>query len=459
MTEKSYFWNGATLGDAQLAPYKAKDYSPLLALLHTSKTSIVFDEYPTSDGFAVAPNAGMDIDVAAGKAFIDGTFVSLVADTLTVPANNSGRDRLDRVIIRVDYPNKTASIVLKNGTPSVVPEVPDLVQVSGDIYEMSVARVYVSAGLAAITASHILDEREILESSSNAYNYANENILPNSEFMASAGTGGSTPGVTFSPTYWTLTGCECYVDTKFEQMSRGTTVRVECTAGSIQSLSTRMVVTNQDTVPVTIRFLIEVLSGYAMVDTVPVVADTQGFIIPPTNGPVEVILRTEFDAADPELDFSVGNYDSGACIFKLGQVTVSYGVTGASYGSVKELLFFGNPVAQTGKTLTDSIAGPGIVDASYNMEEDELARGATHALIQTAVRDSGSGGGATTVVFNSLWGMDITSLTNSALRSNHGFIPLRQDSITDSNDPPRVTVSLQVRTSMNLEINYIGLET
>lgn len=460
MSEKSYFFNGASHGDAQLAPYTAEVFSKLTSLLHVTSTPVVFDEYPTADGFAVAPNAGMVLDIAAGKAFVGGVFISLAASQLTVPANISGLDRIDRVVLRVSYDDTSpAELVIKNGMPAVVPSFPSLSQVLGDVYEMSLARIYVPNGLAAITASHIIDEREILSLSSNAYQYANENVLPNSEFMASAGTGGSSPGITYSPAYWNLTSCECYVDDKFDSMVRGTTVRVECTSGSIQGMTTRMIITNQDTVPVTIRLLIEVIEGYAMLDTIPVVADTQGLIIPPTDGPVEVIIRTEFDAADPELDLFVGNYDSGACIFKLGQVTAAYGNTGASFGAVKELIIFGNPVTQTGLTLSDSIAGPGVVDVSYSINEDEIARGATAALVKMEFRDSGSSGGACTAYLQTIWGLDITSATNSALFSNHSFIFLKQDAPLDTDDPPKVDASVQARTSANLGISYIGLQT
>ena len=457
MTEKSYFWNGASHGDAQEAPYSAQLYSDLLSLVHTSKIPVVFDEYATADGFLVTPNAGMVIDIAAGKALIGGTYVSLAAGQKTIPNNTSGMDRIDRIVVRVDVANKTATIAIKNGMPAIVPIFPTLVQ--GTVYEMSLARIYVPNGLAAVTTSHIIDEREIMESSTNRFNYANENILPNSEFMASAGTGGSSPGTTYSPAYWTLTACECYTEDRFTQMIRGSAIRVECAGGAVQGISSRMVMTNQNTVPVTIRFLIEVLSGYVMADTIPIVSDTQGLIIPPTNGPVEVIIRTTFTAADPELDFFVGNYDSGVCFFKLGQVSVAYGAAGAGYGPTSEIIYFGNPVTQTGKTLTDNIVGPGIFDVSYDMQEDEISGGTSHALVHAAFRDSGSAGGASVVTIESLYSIDNTSLTNSVLRGTQAFIYIRQDSTILPEEPPRVGVSVQIQGTANLGISYIGIET
>lgn len=457
MTEKSYFFDGATYGDAQLAPYTGAVYSKLLSYLHLSDISVVFDEYPTNS-LAVAPNAGMVLDISAGKAFIKGVTVPMSADQVTIPGNVSGYDRIDRIVLRVDWNTKTATFAVKSGFPSIVPQFPDLVQIPGDICEMSLARVYVPNGLAAVTTSHIIDEREFIESSSNKFNYANENFLVNSEFIASAETGDSSPVTTGSPAYWKLTGCECYVDTKFDQMGRGTTIRVGCTAGSIQGISTTLRITNQITVPVTIRMLLEVRRGYVMIDTIPIVSDTQGLIVPPTDGPVEVIIRTAFSAADPNLELFAGNYDSGTCIFKLGQVTVSYGYAGAAYSPVPELLIFGRPVNQTGKTLTDPIVGPGVFDLSYDMNESEINSGAKAALVQVSYRDSGSVGGACSASIDSLLLVDITSHPNSALRNSIGFIYFKQDSILVP-DPPRIPLSVQAIGTANIGITYIGLET
>lgn len=397
MTEKSYFYNGVTAGDADQAPYSANLYSKLRRILWASGESYIFGPYTTGDPFAVSPSAGMVIQIAAPAddafAFISGIFVTLDANaTLTIPANTSGLPRIDRIVIRVNWNIPEVTLEVKSGTPGITPVIPSLIQIPNDIYEMPLARIYVPDSLAAVTAGYIIDEREFCERTESYY--ANENLMPNTEFMASWGSGSDVlGGVAYDVVpFWNLrlattTGI---IDEKFPQMNRGSTIRITC-----PNLNDGITCNIPDLaadfdIPVTIRLLIEVIQGEVWIDTAG--GGANGVRVPPTNGPVEVILRRTFNAGDQALELWIYNILSTQTVFRLGQITISHGLVGAPYQSKKEVILFT-------KKHIDDVSSLTLSTQTIDIIPDDIIRpGMSAVIMQIHAYDSGSAGVAPVTV-------------------------------------------------------------
>ena len=154
MTEKSYFHNGAWQGDAVLAPYGASVFGHLINIVRASDAVFNFFDVGTGlyDNFSTtehSPN-NMTVDVGDGNAFVDGVYCSSSATTLTIPSNSSGLPRMDRIVLRVNWVTQTVELSIKTGAPNIVPVPPALVQDTGILYELSLARIYVPSGTTII---------------------------------------------------------------------------------------------------------------------------------------------------------------------------------------------------------------------------------------------------------------------------------------------------------------------
>lgn len=423
MTEKSFFHEGATGGDAVYAPYSSKTFAELQHLLYGLDG--VFEQV-VGYNLAVSPSANLTVSIARGSAMVGGIlYISSAAETLTHHANTSGQPRMDRVVIRVNWTAKTGTLVIKNGIPGPVPEPPALVQVIGEVYEISLARIYIPDSLAVITAGHIVDEREYLDAYNNAVNtyfFPNHNLMPNSEFMASADTG-ELPAA--PPAYWQAISGVCSAAARFDRMARGTTTRVVCpTLGDgIRSYPIPLA-RSATSVPATARLLIEVEQGEIWIDTDN--GSSTGVIIPMTNGPVEVILRRYYNSTNQTLTFKiVNNSSSGTAIFKLGQITVALGNVGAPFVPQREIIFFQSPLVQTGYNLK------AVSTFTYEIPVDSrIPPGISSALVRLDVRDSASAGTDTVYATfqdalldeNNHLRIELGREVNDVLRAAQGFV-------------------------------------
>lgn len=343
MTERSYFHNGVGAGDAREAPYDLFPYQTIRSLLMVSGGAFVFgpDAYGGATPMLTSPNAGMVITVAVGTAYVYGIFCSNAAENFTIPANTSGMPRIDRLVLRVRWgATPSAALGILTGVPNTIPIIPALTQLPGDLYEMPIARIYVPSGLAAVTADYIIDEREFIGRTTEYY--ANENLMPNSEFMAQAGTSGINGAAArgYAPAYWQLATTNTVIESadKFPQMERGSTCKVTCGAVNDGLQTTVRMLAGSANIPVTIRLLIEVIKGEVWIDTAG--GGAAGVRVPVCVGPTEVILRRTFTAADPDLELWIYNVLSTETIFKLGQVTVAHGLVGAPYTITHETIIF-----------------------------------------------------------------------------------------------------------------------
>lgn len=107
--------------------------------------------------------AGTDnkVSIATGYAWINGYLYSVFAESLSLtmtPATTL--DRIDRIVLRlnVSTPVRAIRATILQGTPGTSPVAPALTR-SGDIYDISLAQVRLTAGSAIVLPHQVTDER------------------------------------------------------------------------------------------------------------------------------------------------------------------------------------------------------------------------------------------------------------------------------------------------------------
>lgn len=150
MTVTSGFFNSIN-GDRR---YLAKHFAAYFA------SFIGNGVYPSpSTGLQVVERVNMAITVKPGNGWINGYFVTNDDDLVFILNNADGTlNRIDRVVMKLDYSNRQITIEVKKGTLASSPVAPTL-QRDADIYELAIADIRVNAGVAAITQANITDQR------------------------------------------------------------------------------------------------------------------------------------------------------------------------------------------------------------------------------------------------------------------------------------------------------------
>lgn len=110
-----------------------------------------------------ADSSGMQVKVRTGKAWIRGHYwESDAEETLSISAADATNDRIDRVILRVDFSANTIALAVLTGTPAASPSAPSLTQNTSQ-WEISLAQVAVAAAASTIAAGDVTDERTFAE--------------------------------------------------------------------------------------------------------------------------------------------------------------------------------------------------------------------------------------------------------------------------------------------------------
>lgn len=148
--EKSSFFNSVSHDRT----YKAEDWAEYFA------SFIGNGVFPVpSTGLQVVIDNGMNVNIKAGKAWINGYFYNNTSDlTITIGTADGQLNRIDRIVVRWDLTNRIISAEVKSSAYSASPTAPAL-QRDADIYELALADVFVGAGVTAITQSNITDQR------------------------------------------------------------------------------------------------------------------------------------------------------------------------------------------------------------------------------------------------------------------------------------------------------------
>ncbi len=148
MTETSKFWPNVSYGDDDFAEV-------LNRFFQNGVISGVANE------LIVTAPGGMAVAVNTGEAFCNGAWYQNDASkTLAIAASDPSNPRIDRVILRRDASGNTCALAILTGVPAGSPSAPALTQ-NSSTWEISLAQVAVGAGVVAIIAGNLSDERTL----------------------------------------------------------------------------------------------------------------------------------------------------------------------------------------------------------------------------------------------------------------------------------------------------------
>lgn len=112
-----------------------------------------------SNAFQVYDKENMIVNVKAGKAWINGYIAVNDGDyNLTITNADGVLNRIDRIVLRLDFNVRAINIAVKKGAFASTPVAPTL-QRDAEVYELVLADVYVGKGITRITQSNITDQR------------------------------------------------------------------------------------------------------------------------------------------------------------------------------------------------------------------------------------------------------------------------------------------------------------
>lgn len=116
----------------------------------------VFPDPSTS--LQIQAATGLQIKVKSGKAWIGGYILINDADYLETLTADAVLNRIDRMVVRLHYNNRTMTIVRKVGSLASSPVAPGITRDS-EMFELSLALISVPAGTTTITSGNITDTR------------------------------------------------------------------------------------------------------------------------------------------------------------------------------------------------------------------------------------------------------------------------------------------------------------
>jgi len=114
-----------------------------------------------SSGLQVVAQASpnMNVSVSAGDGWINGYYIRLDAsEMLTIPTAPSSLNRIDSVIMGLDYTNRQIALYIRSGAVSANPT-PVVLQRDSSVYELELAQILVNESVASILQSNITDMR------------------------------------------------------------------------------------------------------------------------------------------------------------------------------------------------------------------------------------------------------------------------------------------------------------
>ena len=102
--------------------------------------------YNNANSLKVVENVDMKVTIKPGAGFAAGRMYILEADdVLTIETADGAVDRIDRIVLRCDYVNRTMGVEVVKGGYGGKPTAPALTR-NADVYELALADVYVPAG-------------------------------------------------------------------------------------------------------------------------------------------------------------------------------------------------------------------------------------------------------------------------------------------------------------------------
>lgn len=148
--EKSSFFNSIN-GDRK---YKAED---LASYFGSFISNGIFPN--PGNNLQVIANNDMTVTLKPGKGWVNGYFYENTEDLiLSIDPADGVLDRIDRVVLRLDYVNREIKASVKKGTFASSPVAPEL-QRDVEIYELGLADISIVHGAISIVSENITDTR------------------------------------------------------------------------------------------------------------------------------------------------------------------------------------------------------------------------------------------------------------------------------------------------------------
>lgn len=135
--------------------YKAEDFAQYFA---TFIGNGIFVK-PSDCLQVLSVSNSINMIVRPGKAWVNGFYLINDEDyTLPISVGDATLNRIDRVVIRLDFTQRKMAVEVKKGTLSASPVAPALKR-DADAYELALADIYVAKGALTITQAAITDTR------------------------------------------------------------------------------------------------------------------------------------------------------------------------------------------------------------------------------------------------------------------------------------------------------------
>ena len=153
--EKSSFFNSVQASDGSYdREYLAEDFAKYFS------SFIGNGVFPNpSTNLQVLSNNNMTISISIGKAYINGYYYENTTKLVkTIDVADGVLNRIDLVVLRLDFTNREIKVYVKEGTFASSPVAPSL-QRDSDMYELGIAEISISAGATTITQGDITDLR------------------------------------------------------------------------------------------------------------------------------------------------------------------------------------------------------------------------------------------------------------------------------------------------------------
>lgn len=104
----------------------------------------------------------MSVDVADGQAWVEGFFYwNTATESLAVPANATGNDRIDLLVVEFDFVANTGQLRLLPGTPAGIPVPPTPTQ-DASMWQEPLYEVLVVASAVSILDADLTDVRTMV---------------------------------------------------------------------------------------------------------------------------------------------------------------------------------------------------------------------------------------------------------------------------------------------------------
>lgn len=112
-----------------------------------------------SSSLQVIASTGMKVILKSGRAWINGRWLDNDSDEIIkLDSSDVSLNRIDRIVLRYDAINRTFLPFLKKGVSATEPLIPSLER-TNDIFELSLATIYISKQTTQILQSSITDTR------------------------------------------------------------------------------------------------------------------------------------------------------------------------------------------------------------------------------------------------------------------------------------------------------------